>query len=354
MMMYDEYEELEDCPFSPEPTEDELEQAAEFAEQQAEHEEDDEDFWGEEADDGENYTQNVLDAGTDAAASPDVITDGLPDDLDWIRRPTGAEDKLFDFIIPGLSAGEVGLLVGAGGAGKSFISLELGYAVACGASFWETDGSSYFSASKPKRVKILNMEDSRAVLWNRMGAIQDYAENVAGVKDFSNLYVASASKYAMMLKIMDNRGQPNNDTIAWLKRQCDGIDLLILDPLSQLHCADENSNGQMSSLMAILKNIAEETNTAIIVVHHANKGAVLNGQSNMQQATRGASALVDSSMLTMTIMKDRNSSKILLAYPKINGHKPIDAVALRRSYGGLLISEKFFKTVGVQANAIRY
>ena len=267
----------------------------------------------------------------------------VPIELDWIRRPRDAENIDFDFVLPGLSRGEVGLLAGAGGNGKSFLALEIAYSVASGVRFFSSDGSRYyphFASELPhKKAKVLNFEDSSKVLWNRIGAIQDYAENLFAITSFEDVYIAECAQYAMYLKILNTRGEINQQTVEWFRQQAAGMDLLVLDPLSQIHAADENNNGQMSMLMSIFKNIATTENVAILIVHHASKGAVLNGQAEVQQATRGASALVDSSRLTMTLLRDAKTKEILLSYPKINGHEPLPTVSLTRDAGGILVEE---------------
>jgi RecA-family ATPase len=49
--------------------------------------------------------------------------------------------------------------------------------------------------------------------------------------------------------------------------------LLVLDPLVRLHCADENSSGEISTLLSFLRSIERELETAIVLVHHTRKDA---------------------------------------------------------------------------------
>jgi RecA-family ATPase len=69
--------------------------------------------------------------------------------------------------------------------------------------------------------------------------------------------------------------------------------LIVLDTLSRIHQLDENSNGDMSHLMSMLEHIADRTGAAVLYLHHTNKVSALQGQGDLQQAARGASALVD-------------------------------------------------------------
>ena len=267
-----------------------------------------------------------------------------PDEISWIYRAKNAknEDIRMDHLIPGLCRGCVGILSGAGGGGKSYLALEIAYAAATGAHFFKTDGHEYVKQGERRKVKVLNFEDSYAVMWNRVGAIQEFIESQKesqehNIPDWQGIYVAAIPEYAMALKLVDRYGNIDYDVYGWFKRQAEGMDLMILDPLSQIHAANENDNGQMSVLMSAFKNIAASTKAAILLVHHASKGAVMNGQGELQQATRGASALVDAARLCMTLLRDPKTKAIELSYPKINGHSPIDKIELHRKDRGILI-----------------
>lgn len=64
--------------------------------------------------------------------------------------------------------------------------------------------------------------------------------------------------------------------------------LLILDPFVRLHRCDENVSGEVAPLLAFLRQIQRRHGCAIILVHHARKGA---GGVRAGQALRGSSEL---------------------------------------------------------------
>ncbi|BDN94846.1 hypothetical protein KAM497c_43900 (plasmid) [Aeromonas caviae] len=83
---------------------------------------------------------------------------------------------------------------------------------------------------------------------------------------------------------------------AHLRRVIDysaGARLIVLDTLSRIHSLDENSNGDMAHLVSVLEHIAATTGAAVLYLHHVNKGSARDGQTDQQQAARGASALID-------------------------------------------------------------
>jgi len=62
--------------------------------------------------------------------------------------------------------------------------------------------------------------------------------------------------------------------------------LLILDPFVRLHRIDENASGEVAPLLAYLRELQRRHNLAVLVVHHAKKGA---GNVRAGQALRGSS-----------------------------------------------------------------
>ena len=75
------------------------------------------------------------------------------------------------------------------------------------------------------------------------------------------------------------------------------IRLAILDPYIKLHEAGENDNAAMDAVMTYLASIAEETGSAIDILHHVGKGKAAAGDG---ESGRGASAIKDAVRLAYT------------------------------------------------------
>ncbi len=73
------------------------------------------------------------------------------------------------------------------------------------------------------------------------------------------------------------------DTVAELRPR-----LLILDPLVRLHRVDENVASEVAPLLAYLRELQRTHQVAVVLVHHARKGA---GRLRAGQALRGSSEL---------------------------------------------------------------
>lgn len=248
----------------------------------------------------------------------------------FIQFNRAEEIRQPEWIIPGLRAGQVALVTAPGGTGKSFLLLEIAMSVASGQTL--IPGLEVKSAGK---VCLLNFEDDNLDIRQRGNAILRHFLHLDPSPE--NLYVASMSGHT--LSLLDGRGEINEEDVLWLKEQCKDMRLVVLDPLSHLHTADENSASQMSKLIQVLKGIGRETGTGIMISHHTGKAAALNGQGDLQQSARGSSALVDASRIVMTLHrpKDADSYSLVLTWAKMNGCAPIAPVRLRRTGSGVLV-----------------
>jgi RecA-family ATPase len=192
------------------------------------------------------------------------------------------EPPELDFILPGFLAGTVGALVAPGATGKSFWALEAAMAVAC-----RVEGGDLLGLA-PKytgRVVYLAAEDPTEILVRRIHAIGQHLSPLAREAIAENLILEPI--LGRRLNVMDE---------AHLRRvieYCAGARLIVLDTISRMHNLDENSNGDMSRLISTLEYIAASTRAAVLFLHHVSKGSASAGQTDQQQAARGASALID-------------------------------------------------------------
>lgn len=171
-----------------------------------------------------------------------------------------------------ICGGDIHLIIGAPGIGKSWLTMALSVAVAGGRT--EFLGR---SIDGPGRVLYFDEENPETLVYQRflkLGLNKDIAENIRFV---SNVGI-----------------RLDKDPDAVLdEAQMYEPSLIVLDSLTRFHGQDENSAGHMAELFnSAIKPLARSTGAAVILIHHANKG-----DGNSYQRARGSgdiTASVDS------------------------------------------------------------
>lgn len=194
------------------------------------------------------------------------------------------EPPELDFILPGFLAGTVGALIAPGATGKSYFTIEAAMGVACtvaGADLLDLRPSHHGP------VVYFAAEDPAPALIRRLHAIGSRLGPEARAAVAENLSVVPV--LGAMVDVLDQNQR------ASIIARCAGVRLIILDTLSRIHRLDENSNGDMAQLIAVLEHIATEAHASVLFLHHSSKLAAREEQTDQQQAARGASALIDNS-----------------------------------------------------------
>jgi RecA-family ATPase len=175
------------------------------------------------------------------------------------------------WLVEGLWADEaVGIVGGEPKCCKSFLALDIAVAVATG-----TPCLRRFAVQRPGRVLLYAAEDALHIVRQRLEGIC----LAAGVT-FSELDVHVITAPVLRLDLEADRVRLV-ETIAALEPK-----LLILDPFVRLHRVDENVSGEVAPLLAYLRELQRRFRTAVILVHHARKGAA---RIRAGQALRGSS-----------------------------------------------------------------
>jgi len=164
----------------------------------------------------------------------------------------------------------VGIVGGEPKCCKSFLALDLAVAVAAGVPCLRR-----FVVPDPGRVLLYAAEDSPAVVRRRLEGIAAAAGMALCDLD---IQVITAPTLRLDLEA-DRRSLAQ--TIAHFRPR-----LLILDPFVRLHRIDENVSGEVAPLLAYLRALQRRYALAVVVVHHAKKGAA---QARGGQALRGSS-----------------------------------------------------------------
>jgi hypothetical protein len=201
---------------------------------------------------------------------------------------------------PYLMRGEITLLHGPGGGGKSQLIVAWSVALALGKQFGRL---------KPRqrcRVLLTNLEDNAIEQMRRISAtLQFFGATSADLKGW--LYrVSLGPKGDATMFELDENGQVRT-TSCWdaLERACETIraDAVFGDPLVAINAVPENDNQLMRRVMTILRiGIAQRSKCALGVAHHDNKGGDDSDDADQGNA-RGAGDIVNAVRFELAVKK---------------------------------------------------
>ena len=180
------------------------------------------------------------------------------------------------FLVDGLLArGQFIMLAGRPKGGKSWLVSQLAECLDLGVPFLGI-------STKKAKVLYIALEDGRRRL-NQRFHIRKY-------KPTKNL--------AMMFKLspIDSVGGKPGPGLDYIAHVAPLFDLIVIDTLISAMSgqADESSNQQMSPILHKLRDIAHDSDTAIVLVHHIRKpsgGAGGAGDDDIFHSIRGAGAI---------------------------------------------------------------
>ena len=164
----------------------------------------------------------------------------------------------------------VGIIGGEPKCCKSFLALDLAVAVAAGVPCLRR-----FAVPRAGRVLLYAAEDALHIVRRRLDGIC-----AAASLALADLDVQVITAPTVRLDLEADR-KSLDATVAELQPR-----LLVLDPFVRLHRIDENASGEVAPLLAYLRELQRRHGIAVIVVHHAKKGA---GHVRAGQALRGSS-----------------------------------------------------------------
>ena len=175
------------------------------------------------------------------------------------------------WLIEDLWAAEaVGIVGGEPKCCKSFLALDMAVAVASG-----TPCLRRFRVAQTGPALLFAAEDALHVVRRRLDGI-GRASGVA----LADLDVRVITAPSLRLDVEVDRRRLT-ETVGAVRPR-----LLVLDPFVRLHRVDENVSAEVAPLLAYLRELQRAYGVAVVVVHHARKGAA---HARAGQALRGSS-----------------------------------------------------------------
>ena len=164
-------------------------------------------------------------------------------------------------------SGQVTVLAGPGGCGKSFVGYDLAARVSRGDMM--PDG---FAGSAPGAVIIAGLEDS---------------------PEASAIHRLTAAK-AELPRVFDASESPSGapftlDDLPWLREvndQAGGVRLVIIDTLSAIADKSLTSVVAVRKIMAPISAFARDTGAAVLLIHHTTKAGSVAGSPAIRDSVR--------------------------------------------------------------------
>lgn len=172
-----------------------------------------------------------------------------------------------EWVVDGLiSAGSVNVFYGEGGSKKTWALLDMGICVARGDSWLNFK-------TQAGGVLVIDEESGRRRITRRIGEV------LRGHNADSDTPVYCISLAAFDFGSPNDTGELYN-LIATIKAR-----LVIIDALADVMPGrDENAVKDVQPVFLSLRRMAEETQAAIVIIHHANKGGSYRGSTAIKGA----------------------------------------------------------------------
>lgn len=179
----------------------------------------------------------------------------------------------------------ISVTASAGGIGKTSAITVEAIAIATGKPLLGT------AVKSQENVWVINLEDPISEMQMRtLAAMKHYGLNKEDIK--GRLFVDGEDTMSITLAAEGRDGLITNDALLehmTKKIKENNIGVVILDPFVSAHMVNENNNGSIQAVVAMLRKLARDTNTSIMLVHHIRK---TNGEDATVDSIRGAGSLI--------------------------------------------------------------
>ena len=179
----------------------------------------------------------------------------------------------------------ISVTASAGGIGKTSAIIVEALAIATGKPLLGT------AVKQQTNVWVINLEDPMSEMQMRtIAAMQHY--NIKPEEIKGRLFMDGEDTMQITLAAESRDGLiTNDDLLAHITRKVkeNNIGVIILDPFVSAHLVNENNNGSIQAVVAMLRKLARDTNSSVQLVHHIRKG---NGDDATIDSVRGAGSLI--------------------------------------------------------------
>jgi hypothetical protein len=190
----------------------------------------------------------------------------------------------------------VSVLASAGGIGKTSLQIVEALAIVTGRPLLGEE------VKERTNVWIVNLEDPLEEIQRRViAAMQHYKITPEEVR--GRLFVNAGRDFSLKFGIQTREGVlPNTKLVEYLCKQIPQkkIGCVFIDPFVGAHSINENDNMAVNAIVAEIRRVADETKSAIGLVHHIRKG---NGEDASIDSVRGAGSLIGAARAARVVNK---------------------------------------------------
>jgi hypothetical protein len=257
-----------------------------------------------------------------------------------------ADIPLRPWVAPGYALrGAVTIVAGPPSAMKSSLMLAWACAVALGCEHGD------FRPRAPGTVILYNVEDDRDEQRRRLSAaLRQFDALPADIH--GRVITTGPVGVGTLLNVDTETGfiheTPVMQALRVLLREHEP-DMLIVDPLAELHTAPENDNTALRGVIACLRALAAEFDMAVVILHHTRKGGVMPGYPD---TARGASSLVGTGrvVLTLCTMSEDDAEALGMAKDRQTRSAYVRLDDAKQNYAAIGEARWFEKIVYTLAN----
>jgi hypothetical protein len=293
--------------------------------------------------DGLNALQTLLEAATLLGLGQNIVSlDSLEDSF----------EPLPHVVQKWIPLGQVTLLAGHGGGGKSYVALIIAIMVCLGLPFGSL-------ATTQSRVLFFSAEDDKRVLRQRVAKIcRALAIDPAELK--GRLYLLDASDIDPALhreqrvtvagRAMIATETPLLDALSDLVKGLD-VGLVIVDNASDTYDDDEIKRARVRSFVRSLRQRIAQPDRAVLLLAHINKDSAKAGKNAGSEDYSGSTAWHNSVRSRLSLIPTGNGA-LTLEHAKANLGPKADPVQLEWNDGVPMISGSFSTTGAKLAESI--
>jgi RecA-family ATPase len=233
----------------------------------------------------------------------------------------------------------VSVLASAGGIGKTSLQIVEALAIVTGKPLLGEE------VKERTNVWIVNLEDPLEEIQRRvLAAMRHYGIKPEEVR--GRLFVNAGRDFSLKFGIQTRDGVlPNTKLVEYLcaKIPEKQIGCVFIDPFVGAHSINENDNMAVNAIVAEIRRVADETKSAIGLVHHIRKG---NGEDASIDSVRGAGSLIGAARAARVINRmsaddaarlgiDENDARSIFRVDdgKANLAPPASAAVYRKMHG---------------------